>query len=136
MLAILLSLLLASRLEGSTRAMCNSSLKHWFEFVDQRETIAGNYLMEGCEVDVKVQFACMFTVFCFDKHYSLDSSFSVLRDHFISNFSTVDFMENVFVQSARKAIRKKILDVKKEKSRNISSSYRLGGRNKLLLLMT
>jgi len=107
--------------------MYNSSLKHWFEFVDQRETIAGNYLMEGCDEKVKVQFACVFAAYCFEKHFSVDSSFSALRDHFISNLTSVDFMDNnVFVQSARKAVRKKILDSKKEQSRNISSSYRLG----------
>lgn len=95
------------RVEGSTRAMYNSSIKHWFEFVDQRETITGNYLMEGCAKDVKTQFSCVFAVYCYEKHYSVDSSFSALRDHFITNMRAVDFIDdNVMVQSVRAAIRK------------------------------
>ena len=125
--ALKLSILHANRLEGSTRAMYNSSLKHWFEFIDQRESIAGNYLMEGCDTETKTKFACLFAAFCFEKHFSLDSSFSALRDHFIVHFRAVDFMEaNVFVQSARKSIRKEILKAKKEQSCNITSSFRLG----------
>jgi hypothetical protein len=115
------------RVEGSTRAMYNSSIKHWFEFVDQRETITGNYLMEGCAKDVKTQFSCVFAVYCYEKHYSVDSSFSALRDHFITNMRPVDFIDdNVMVQSVRAAIRKKLLNLKKDLSRNISSSFRLG----------
>lgn len=107
--------------------MYTSSLKHWVEFVDHRETIVGNYLLDGCDTETKAKFACVFATFCFERHYSLDSSFSAMRNHFISNFRSVDFLENnVFVQSARKAIRKKILNIKKEQSRDISSPFRLG----------
>jgi len=117
----------ALRVEGSTRAMYGSSIKHWFEFVDQRETIAGNYLMESCTQEDKTQFACIFAAYCFEKHYSVDSSFSALRDYFISNMRVVDFIDgNVIVQSARSAVRKRLLNLKKEKSRDISSPFRLG----------
>lgn len=125
--AITLSTLHASRLEVSTKSMYNSSLKHWLEFVDQRETINGNYLLDGCDTETKTKFACVFAAYCFEMHFSLDSSFSALRDHFISNFRSVEFLDNnVFVQSARKAIRKKLLNLKKEQSRDITSPFRLG----------
>ena len=105
--------------------MYNSSLKHWFEFVDQRDTIAGNYLLEGCELEVTTQFACIFAAYCSEKHYAVDSSFSAMRDYFISNMKMVDFIDNnVMVQSVRAAIKKKILNAKKEQSSNISSSFR------------
>lgn len=83
--------------------------------------------MLGCDNEVKTKFGCLFAAFCFENHFSIDSSFSALRDHFITNFCAVDFLDgNVFVQSARKAMRKKIINLKKEKSRDITSPYRLG----------
>ena len=107
--------------------MYHSSLKHWFEFVDQRDTLQANYLMEGCEFEVKTQFVCLFASYCFDKQFSLDNSFSALRDYFISHLRSVDFIDdNVVVKSVRKAIRKKLLNLKREQSCNIGSSFRLG----------
>jgi len=97
-----LAALHAMRVESSTRAMFNSLFKHWSEFVDQRETIAEDYLMEGCAKDVKTQFSCIVAVYCCEKHYSVISSFSALRDT------------------------EKLLNLKKDLSRNIYSSFFLG----------
>ena len=69
----------------------------------------------------------LFASYCFDKQLSMDNSYSALRDYFISHLRSVDFIDdNVVVKSVCKAIRRKLLNLKKEQLCSIESSFRNG----------
>lgn len=117
----------ADRLEASTRLSYDKAARHWLNFVETRPTLSGDVYLETCTENDKTTFACLFADYCFQHSLHMDSSFSAMRHLFISSGKSVDFMtDNPLVTSARVSVRKRILNVQKEKSRQEGSGFRLG----------
>jgi len=124
---IVLTSLHTDRLEVSSQLLYGSAAQHWYSFVAARPTLAGDVFMDACTEEEKSTFACLFADYCFQYSFHMDSSFAAMRHLFIVNQKSVDFMtDNAHVTSARVSVRKRIVSMQREKSRQDGIGYRLG----------
>ena len=122
-----LALLHADRLETGSRLTYERAAQHWYQFVATRPTLLGDEFMDACTDEEKSTFVCLYADFCFQQSFHMDSCFSALRHLFIVHKKSICFMtDNPHVTSARMAVRKRILNLQKGKSRQTETTYRLG----------